>query len=193
MQNNLNNLNNLLLDNNLNLYVILIGSGLIFGCTLYYIIRSNYTAVPTKNMEAFTNEEREAIWNENATAISNADIGDFLTDSDFDTETDYDNISDYDRFSTADWDEMIKDPDIWIMPPFESKFRTVEFIMPDVDFNVCSIEELKLFEFCSLYGKEMAEYSITEEEMMELICYFNKEDLATNWINDLLLAIIEIL
>jgi hypothetical protein len=66
------------------------------------------------------------------------------------------------------------------MPPFESKFRTVEFIMPDVDFNVCSIEELKLFEFCSLYGKEMAEYSITEEEMMELICYFNKEDLATN-------------
>jgi hypothetical protein len=39
----------------------------------------------------------------------------------------------------------------------------------------------------------MAEYSITEEEMMELICYFKKEDLATNWINDLLLAIIEIL
>jgi hypothetical protein len=52
--------------------------------------------------------------------------------------------------------------------------------MPDVDFNVCPIEELKLFEFCSLYGKEMAEHSVTEEEMMELICLFSDKDLATN-------------
>jgi len=170
--------NNLLHDNNLNLYFILIASGLILGCTLYYLIRSNNTAVPTKNMEPFTNEEIEAILNENTTAISNADIEDFITD--IDTESDYHNISDYDNVSTADFEEILKDPDLLFAPSFESKFRNVEFIMPDVDFNVCPIEELKLFEFCSLYGKEMAEHSITEEDMMELICTFQIEDLATN-------------
>jgi hypothetical protein len=66
------------------------------------------------------------------------------------------------------------------MPPFESKFHTVEFIMPDVDFNVCPIEELKLFEFCSLYGTEMAEHSVSEEEMMEVIGLFSESELATN-------------
>jgi hypothetical protein len=39
----------------------------------------------------------------------------------------------------------------------------------------------------------MVEHSISEEEMMELICFFSERDLATNWINDLLLAIIELL
>jgi hypothetical protein len=180
--------NNLLYDNNLDLYVILIGSGLILGCSLYYLIISNKTAVPTKNMEmepfTFTDEEIEAILSENAntTAISNADIDieEFLTDSDFDTESDYHNISDYDSASTADFDEILQDPDLFFMPPFESKFKNVEFIMPDVDLNVCPIEELKLFEFCSLFGKEMAEHSITEEDMMEIICLFQKEELATN-------------
>jgi hypothetical protein len=38
----------------------------------------------------------------------------------------------------------------------------------------------------------MAEHSVTEEEMMELICLFSDKDLATNWINDLLITIIEL-
>jgi hypothetical protein len=125
--------------------------------------------------------------------VPNSNIEDFLTDSHFDTESDYDNISDFDSASIADFDEILKDPDLFLMPPFETKFRNVEFIMPDVDFNVCPIEELKFYEFCSLFGKEMAEHSISEEEMMELICLFPERDLATNWINDLLLAIIELL
>jgi len=54
-------------------------------------------------------------------------------------------------------DEILKDQDLilFFWPYFESQFRNVEFIMPDVDFNVCPIQELKLFEFCSLFEKEM--------------------------------------
>jgi hypothetical protein len=39
----------------------------------------------------------------------------------------------------------------------------------------------------------MAEKSVTEEQMIELISMFSKEELATNWINDLFLAIIDLL
>jgi hypothetical protein len=38
----------------------------------------------------------------------------------------------------------------------------------------------------------MAEHSVSEEEMMEVIGLFSESELATNWINDLLLAIIEL-
>jgi hypothetical protein len=41
--------------------------------------------------------------------------------------------------------------------------------MPFVDFNVCSIQELKLFEFTSLYARELIEHSISEEEIMEFL------------------------
>nr|YP_009487225.1 hypothetical protein [Russula abietina]AWB36127.1 hypothetical protein [Russula abietina] len=121
--------------------------------------------------------------------VPNSNIEDSLTDSDTETES----VSDSDKANSADFDEILKITDFYHMPYFESKFKNVKFIMPDVDFNVCPIEELKLFEFCSLFGKEMAEHSVTEEEMMELICLFSERDLATNWINDLLLTIIELL
>jgi hypothetical protein len=52
--------------------------------------------------------------------------------------------------------------------------------MPDVDFNVCPIEELKLFELSSIFQRELAEKSLSEEDLMELISLFSKEDLATN-------------
>jgi len=65
------------------------------------------------------------------------------------------------------------------------------FIMPDVDFNVCSIEELKLFELSSIFSREMEEHSISEEDLIGLIKRFPKKDLTTNWINDLILKLIE--
>lgn len=52
--------------------------------------------------------------------------------------------------------------------------------MPDVDFNVCPIEELKLFELVSLYSRELSEHAVSTEDLMELICLFSKADLATN-------------
>jgi hypothetical protein len=171
---------NLLLNKNLFDYGIIIGCGLILGCSVYYLIKNNYTPTPTKNMEPLTYEEIETIMNENIETISNENVEDFITDSDFETDIASDYISEYDSASTADLDEIMNDPDLYFIPHFESKFKDVEFIMPDVDFNVCPIEELKLYEFCSLYGKEMAEHSVTEEEMMEIISIFSEKDLATN-------------
>nr|YP_009487181.1 hypothetical protein [Russula compacta]AWB36083.1 hypothetical protein [Russula compacta] len=184
-------IDNLISNNNLFDYGIYIGCGLILSYSVYYLIRSNYIANLPNNRKVLTNQEIETINNENM--VSNSNIEDFITDSDFDTESDYENISAYDSASSADFYEIINDPDFFFMPSFVSKFKHVEFIMPDVDFNICPIEELKLFEFCSLYSTEMAEHSVTQEEMMELICLFSEKDLATNWINDLLLTIIELL
>jgi hypothetical protein len=60
------------------------------------------------------------------------------------------------------------------------KYNSEKFIMPDVDFNVCPIEELKLFELVSLYSRELSEHAVSTEDLMELICLFSKADLATN-------------
>jgi hypothetical protein len=204
MKNNL-----LLLENNFSDFGLWIACGLILSCSLYYLIRSNNVAnlpnnteplinqeieaINNENMGPFREEEIETIFNENMVPVSNSNIDDILTDSDLDTVSEYENISDYDSASSDDFYEIFNDPDLYMLPPFESKFKNVEFIMPDLDFNVCSLEELKLFEFCSLYHREMAEHSITEEEMMEIIGLFPERDLATNWINDLLLAIVELL
>jgi hypothetical protein len=141
------------------------------------------------NKKALINQE--AINNKNLVANSNKE--EFLSDSDYDTDIESDYLAEYDSASSADFDEIVKKPDLYFVPQIKSKFKDVKFIMPDVDFNVCSIQELKLYEFCSLFSKEMAEHSITEEEMMELISIFSEKDLATNWINDLLLAIIDLL
>jgi hypothetical protein len=83
--NNINN--NLFMDNELTLYTILIGSGLILGCTLYYLISSHYTSIPSKNMAAITNENREVISNEEIEAIINEEIA-TISDSETETETD---------------------------------------------------------------------------------------------------------
>lgn len=188
---------NLLCNNDLNNYYICLSSGLILilSCSWYYCIRSNNMAIPTTNMEPFTNEEIEAIINENAVTVMNNDNTNAITDSDSDTESDI--TSDYarsiDSDATYDTEGILNDPDLLFRPSFESKFRDVEFIMPDVDLDICPIEELKLFEFCSLYSKEMADHLISEADMMDIICLFPARDLATNWINDLLLAIINIL
>lgn len=146
---------NLTFDNNLDFYFILIGSGLILGCTLYYLIRSNNTTIPSKNIEAFTNEEIETILIENMEPISNANIDNFITDSDLETDIGSDYHSTFDSDSTSDIESILNDPDL--------------FFMPNVDFDVCPIEELKFFEFSSLYQKEIVEHSISDEEIMEFI------------------------
>lgn len=165
---------NLLFDNNLTEYGIFIGCGLILGCTLIYLIKSNYTAIPSKNIEALTNEEIEAIINENAVTIgNNENIDAFIdTDSETDVESDYQSISDNE--SILDFD--ITDLDL--------------FFMPNVDFNICSIQELKFFEISSLFYREIAEKAVTDEELMDLICYFSDAELLTNSINDFILLVI---
>jgi hypothetical protein len=148
--------NNFLLDNNLNLYFILIGSGLILGCSLYYIIRSNYTAIPSKNMEAFTYEEIEAIFNENEniTTISNESIDKFITDSDYYTDSESDHDTSFDSQSIL------------------SEIDTTDldlFFMPNVDLEVCDISELKFFEINSIYSKEIEASGITQDELRRII------------------------
>nr|UEP17235.1 hypothetical protein [Lactarius zonarius] len=163
---------NLLSNNNLFDYGILIGCGLILGCSVFYLIRSNYTANLPTNTEALTKQEIEAIVNENAVTIINNENIDAIIDSDSDTDVESQSTSDYDSIL----DVNTTDLDL--------------FFMPDVDFDVCSIHELKLFEISSIFHKEIAEKSITEEELIDLIHSFTDADLATNSINELILLII---
>lgn len=176
----------LLMNNNSSDYAIFIGCGIIFSCTLYYIIKSNYIAIPSKNMEAITNQEIEAIVNENAITKINNKNKDAIIDNDSDTDGDsqstFDNESLLESATSSDFDEIASDPDIFYLPLRIVKKinNSEEFIMPDVDFNICPIEELKLFELSSLFSRELAEHAVTAEELMELICLFNQTDLATN-------------
>ena len=170
--------------------------GIILGCTLLYLIKSNYTVIHIKNKEAFTNQEIEAIINENAVTVINNEKIDAITDNDFDTDVNsistYDNGSLFDSATSSDFYDIISDPDIaWIPSSVTNWYSSEPFIMPDVDFNVCSIEELKLFELSSIFSREMEEHSISEEDLIGLIKRFPKKDLTTNWINDLILKLIE--
>jgi hypothetical protein len=181
--------------------IIVIGTGLIISYTLYYLIRSNNTAIPTKNMEVLTNQE---IPTKNMEALTNQDIGatvnenavteinnknkDAITDNDSETDTDVDTQSTSDNESfleSATSSDSEVDLDLAFLPPAANKIITEaekagKFIMPDVDLNVCPIEELKLFEFKSLYSKELSEHSVSDEDLMELISIFSKKDFATN-------------
>ena len=181
---------NLLFDYNLADYSIFISGGLILGCSIYYLIRSNYIAIPSKNMEALTHSEMETVFKENlpksslpkplADELRNRIVTDSSSESEFESEIDYQSTFDSDSSSEfmPDLDDLIFMSD------------TKPFIMPDVDFNICSIEELKLFEFNSLYANEILEHSITDEDIMEFLGEFSKEDLASNWINDFFIFII---
>lgn len=191
----------ILLNNNFSDYTIFIAGGIFLSCTLIYIIRSNYTAIPNKNMEALTNPEIETIVNENAvTKINNKNI-DAIIDNDSETDTDVDSQSTFDNESllesatSSDFENIFDDPDIYFLPlsMVKSIYNSEKFIMPDVDFNICPIEELKLFELSSIFFRELAEHMVSEEDLMEIICLFSKAELATNWINDVILNIINLL
>jgi hypothetical protein len=108
-------------------------------------------------MEAITNEEIDTIINENMVAVTNGNVEDFITDSDSETEVEFDTQSTFDSDSdiTSDTESILNDPDL--------------FFMPNVDFDVCPIEELKFFEFNSLYAREIVEHAITDADIMEFI------------------------
>lgn len=163
-------INNLLFDTNLTDYGILIGSGIILGCSIYYLIRRNQTLF--NKIEALTNEEIEGIVNENAVTVINNENIDAIIDSD--TDTDIESIF----LNTSDDESIIDLTELDL------------FFMPDVDFDVCSIQVLKFFEICSMFSREMAAKGITEEQITELIYSFTDIELLTNSINDLNLLII---
>ena len=156
---------NLIFDNDLNFYYILIGSGIILSCSLYYLFKNNNT----KNLNINTETKN----NEDIPQISN-DIIDYISDSDFES----DNVSEYlspfdcERNAEVYMDEL----DL--------------FFMPNVDTDVCSIHELKHFEICSLYREEMEASYVTEEELENILSIFSPEDLCTNDINESILLII---
>jgi hypothetical protein len=104
-------------------------------------------------MEPLTYEEIETIINENMEPFTDGDVEDFITDSDF--ESDVVSEMHFDSDSTSDIESVLNDPDI--------------FFMPNVDFDVCPIEELKFFEFSSLYSREIIEHDISDEDIMEFI------------------------
>jgi hypothetical protein len=170
---------NLLFDNNLTYYGIFIGCGLILGCSVYYLITSNYTAIPSKNIEALTNEDIEAIVNENAVTIIKNENMDAITDSDSDTDVESDHQTIFGEES--DSDESESDVDIADLDLF---------YMPNVDLEVCSIQELKIFEISSIFYKEIAEHNVTDEELTDLIYYLPEADLFTNKVNKFILHII---
>lgn len=160
-------------------YEILILLILILGGTAAYLIISNCTANPTNNTEALTNEEIETIINESMVTVSNANTDDIITDSDFDTEVESDNSSGFDSDSSSEDEDVLDVRDL--------------FFMPNVDLTVCSIEELKFFEFCSLYAREIEEHHITDEDIMDFLSWFPQEYLFTNWINAVFLSVILII
>jgi hypothetical protein len=116
----------------------------------------------------------EAIINGNALTIINNENIDAIIDSDSDTDATADYQTTSDSEGTLDFDYT--DLDL--------------FFMPNVDFDVCSIQELKFFEISSIFYREIAENSVTDEELMELIGSFTDIELATNSINDLILLVI---
>ena len=168
--------NYLTYNNELYFYYLLIGTGIIISCSLYYFIRSNNTDNLIKNIEPLTNEEIEEILAENSMTISNENIDIIDNDYFIDTESDYqtDSQSSIDSQSTIDID--VNDLDL--------------FFMPDVDLNVVSLYELKLFEISSIFRQEILDNGITEEELIDMISIFPVEDLCTNTINEAILLII---
>lgn len=154
--------NVLLIDHNLTDLGYIIASGLLLSFCLYYWIKSNDNVIYIQITEVLRNEDNENI--------------DVIIDSDSDTDTEVES----DIQSTSD-NESILDLDIIDLDLF---------FMPNVDFDVCSIYELKFFEISSIFYREIAEKMITDEELIELISYFTKAELATNWINDYLHHII---
>ena len=164
---------NLISVENLTEYGLIFGCGFILSCTLFYLIktRTNNLAIPSNNVEAFTYEEIEAIVNENAVTVANHD------------EIDIDSIidSDSDTYITSDMYESSSDDDS------ESEIDIADldlFYMPNVDFDVCSLQDLKFFEISSIFHKEIPEKEVTDEELMSLICYLTEKELLTNSVND---------
>jgi len=174
---------NLLFNNDLTYNNIIISCSFILGCSLFYIIRSNYTAIPSNNIEALTNQEIEAIINENSVTIINTENIDAIYDSDSSTVTDldseYQSTFDSDSDSSSVFEDILEDPNLTFLS--------------NVDFNVCSLQELKHFELCSLYAREIEEHFITYEDVREFISWFPDANLLHSSFNQFFVDMISLL
>jgi hypothetical protein len=159
---------NLLFDNNLNFYYILIGSGIILSCSLYYLFKIN-------NTENLNNINTETTNNQDIIVLSDK-ITDAIADSDLESDIASDSQSSFDSESESTIEIDTTELDL--------------FFMPNVDLDVVSIYELKHFEINSLYRKEIEANNITDEKLEEIIGIFSFEDLCTNDINESIILII---
>jgi len=151
--------------------------------------------MPDQNVQAITNGHMQTIANENTTNVLNIifideTVNDFEVDSGYGSgnssingsdnssinESDNSNVNGSDTDSNYQVEFIINDPS--------------RFIMPDVDFNVCSIHECREFEFKSLYAKELEEHNISDEQLTEIVSWFTAEQLATNMVNDVFIDVI---
>ena len=145
---------------------------------------NNNNFFPNQNIPAITNGEIEAIANENAVnAVNVLNIIhiDETIDDEFEVDSGYgsneSNVgSDISNDSDYQFEFVINDP--------------TPFVMPDVDFNICPIHELRAFEFQSLYARELEENSVSEEDVIEILSWFTEEQLATNIVNDIFVELI---
>lgn len=134
----------------------------------------NNNNMPDQNVQAITNGHMQTIANENTTNVLNIifideTVNDFEVDSGYGSgnssingsdnssinESDNSNVNGSDTDSNYQVEFIINDPS--------------RFIMPDVDFNVCSIHECREFEFKSLYAKELEEHNISDEQLTEIV------------------------
>jgi len=179
----------LLLNKNLYNNYILIGAWLILSCTLYYLKKRKKAAILLLSRSNFTIEDIESISNENAVTVFNGDINDIITDDDFDLEVFAATGSVFDSESDSDIDIDIDSVSTSVSDnsPFDFSDIMADYgltIFPDVDFNICSIQELKLFEIRSLFATELEEHQMSDEDILEIISWFSDAQLASLWIND---------
>ena len=122
----------------------------------------------------------EALIAVNMEAISQAKINPSLTDSNLntDSETDHDPVFDSDSSFDTDTDT-------------ENVAEKLEiYYLPFVDLDVCSIQELKLFELHSLYSEQIAAKNLTDEDLMEIITFFTDAELCSIYVNQWIIVAI---
>jgi len=162
---------------------------------------NNNNFFPNQNIPAITNGEIEAIANENAVnAVNVLNIIhiDETIDDEFEVDSGYgsneSNVgSDISNESIAGSNESNVGSDISNDSDYQFEFvinDPTPFVMPDVDFNICPIHELRAFEFQSLYARELEENSVSEEDVIEILSWFTEEQLATNIVNDIFVELI---
>ena len=167
--------------------------------------------MPDQNVQAITNGHMQAIANENTTNVLNIifideTVNDFEVDSGYGSGNSSINGSDNSSINESDNSSVHGSDNSSINGSDNSNVNGSDtdsnyqvefiindpsrFIMPDVDFNVCSIHECREFEFKSLYAKELEEHNISDEQLTEIVSWFTAEQLATNMVNDVFIDVI---
>jgi len=184
---------NLIMDNHLIEYGLFLGCGVIIGTYIYYLFKPDCiydTKFPTEDIDAILAE---------TTANSNQNTDQNLTDSGLNTDSDSDRILNTDSETDSDLNtDSETDHDTPWNSDSSSDSDSEEIVIPEdthfipnVDFDVCSLHELKLFEIKSLYSRQIAENNLTDEDLMEIITFFSDADLCSLWVNNWIIVAIE--